>query len=117
MLPQAQYGALVCRSTPRRRIALRALLRRLPMASVANPRKLVDLGAGDGRIVIAAAARRNFQAVGYEFNPWLVLCARLASLAAGVGSSDHCVCTTPPGALGEQILSVVTCFLRRRCRA
>ena len=65
---------------------VRALLRRLPMASVANPRKLVDLGAGDGRIVVAAAARRNFHAVGYEFNPWLVLYARLASLAAGVGS-------------------------------
>ena len=65
---------------------VRALLRRLPMASVANPRQLVDLGAGDGRIVVAAAARRNFHAVGYEFNPWLVLCARLASLAAGVGS-------------------------------
>lgn len=31
---------------------------------------LVDLGSGDGR-VLAAAARRNIKAVGYELNPFL----------------------------------------------
>ncbi|XP_066462476.1 ATP synthase subunit C lysine N-methyltransferase-like isoform X2 [Eleutherodactylus coqui] len=36
---------------------------------------VVDIGSGDGRIVIAAA-KKGFQAVGYELNPWLVLYSR-----------------------------------------
>ncbi|XP_065132525.1 ATP synthase subunit C lysine N-methyltransferase isoform X2 [Paramisgurnus dabryanus] len=36
---------------------------------------LVDIGSGDGRIVIAAA-KRGFKAVGFELNPWLVLYSR-----------------------------------------
>ena len=44
---------------------------------------IVDLGSGDGRIVIAAA-QRGHHGVGYEFNFWLVLYSRVAALAAGV---------------------------------
>ncbi|XP_053326857.1 adenine nucleotide translocase lysine N-methyltransferase [Spea bombifrons] len=34
--------------------------------------KMVDLGSGDGRIVLEAARRGFGPAVGYELNPWLV---------------------------------------------
>ncbi|KAM5153009.1 adenine nucleotide translocase lysine N-methyltransferase isoform 1-T1 [Mantella aurantiaca] len=34
--------------------------------------KMVDLGSGDGRIVLEAARRGFSPAVGYELNPWLV---------------------------------------------
>lgn len=44
----------------------------LDMAEVSGEDVVVDLGAGDGRIV-AAAALRGARAVGYEINPVLVL--------------------------------------------
>jgi len=44
---------------------------------------LVDLGSGDGRIVIEAA-KKGFDATGYEINPWLVWYARRKARAAGV---------------------------------
>jgi hypothetical protein len=37
---------------------------------------VLDLGAGDGRL-LKAAAERGLNAVGYELNPWLVLVCRL----------------------------------------
>ncbi|XP_077125579.1 ATP synthase subunit C lysine N-methyltransferase isoform X2 [Ranitomeya variabilis] len=43
----------------------------------------VDLGSGDGRIVIAAA-KKGFQAVGYELNPWLVWYSRYNAWKEGV---------------------------------
>ncbi|KAM9789921.1 ATP synthase subunit C lysine N-methyltransferase [Neosynchiropus ocellatus] len=47
---------------------------------------LVDIGSGDGRIVIAAA-RRGFQASGFELNPWLVWYSRYRSWREGVHQS------------------------------
>ncbi|XP_077165945.1 ATP synthase subunit C lysine N-methyltransferase isoform X2 [Paroedura picta] len=44
---------------------------------------LVDIGSGDGRIVIAAA-KVGFKAVGYELNPWLVWYSRYHAWKAGV---------------------------------
>lgn len=41
-----------------------------------RPSTLVDLGSGDGRVVLAAA-QAGFQAVGYELNLWLVLYSKL----------------------------------------
>ncbi|KAF0047392.1 ATP synthase subunit C lysine N-methyltransferase [Scophthalmus maximus] len=46
---------------------------------------LVDIGSGDGRIVIAAA-KRGFQASGFELNPWLVWYSRYKAWREGV----HC---------------------------
>ncbi|XP_073411813.1 ATP synthase subunit C lysine N-methyltransferase isoform X1 [Dendrobates tinctorius] len=43
----------------------------------------VDIGSGDGRIVIAAA-KKGFQAVGYELNPWLVWYSRYRAWKEGV---------------------------------
>ncbi|XP_072009070.1 ATP synthase subunit C lysine N-methyltransferase isoform X3 [Engystomops pustulosus] len=44
---------------------------------------IVDIGSGDGRIVIAAA-KKGFQAVGYELNPWLVWYSRYRARREGV---------------------------------
>lgn len=48
--------------------------------------KLVDIGSGDGRIVIAAA-KRGFQASGFELNPWLVWYSRYKAWKEGVHHS------------------------------
>lgn len=47
---------------------------------------LVDVGSGDGRIVIAAA-KEGFAAVGYELNPWLVWYSRCRAWREGVQDS------------------------------
>ncbi len=44
---------------------------------------IVDLGSGDGRIVIEAA-KLGLKADGIELNPWLVFYSRLASFRHGV---------------------------------
>ncbi|XP_075068860.1 ATP synthase subunit C lysine N-methyltransferase isoform X2 [Mixophyes fleayi] len=44
---------------------------------------VVDIGSGDGRIVIAAA-KKGFRAVGYELNPWLVWYSRYRAWREGV---------------------------------
>ena len=75
---------------------LQAMLRHLPPVRSVTQRQqrdagagriarrtLVDLGSGDGRIVVAAA-QQGHHAIGYEFNPWLVLYSRVAALTSGV---------------------------------
>ncbi|KAL0966109.1 hypothetical protein UPYG_G00291040 [Umbra pygmaea] len=47
---------------------------------------LVDIGSGDGRIVIAAA-KKGFRAVGFELNPWLVWYSRYRAWREGVHNS------------------------------
>ncbi|KAM6919838.1 ATP synthase subunit C lysine N-methyltransferase [Lycodopsis pacificus] len=47
---------------------------------------LVDIGSGDGRIVIAAA-KHGFQASGFELNPWLVWYSRYKAMREGVHRS------------------------------
>ncbi|XP_011864934.1 PREDICTED: protein FAM173B [Vollenhovia emeryi] len=44
---------------------------------------LIDLGSGDGRIVLAAA-KRGFKARGIELNSWLVWYSRLQALINGL---------------------------------
>ncbi|KAG7162185.1 ATP synthase subunit C lysine N-methyltransferase-like [Homarus americanus] len=48
---------------------------------------LVDLGSGDGRIVVAAAREVNLKGLGVELNPWLVWYSRWAAWRNGVSSS------------------------------
>ncbi|KRE09783.1 RNA methyltransferase [Bosea sp. Root381] len=57
--------------------------RMLEMAKVTKEDKLVDLGSGDGRTVIAAA-KRGLNARGIEYNPDLVTVSQRAAEAAGV---------------------------------
>ncbi|XP_008854361.2 protein N-lysine methyltransferase FAM173A isoform X1 [Nannospalax galili] len=52
-----------------------------------RPGKMVDLGSGDGRIVLAAHRCGLRPAVGYELNPWLVGLARLHAWRAGCARS------------------------------
>ncbi|XP_029929470.1 ATP synthase subunit C lysine N-methyltransferase [Myripristis murdjan] len=47
---------------------------------------LVDIGSGDGRIVIAAA-QHGFRASGFELNPWLVWYSRYKAWRGGVHHS------------------------------
>ncbi|XP_053186623.1 ATP synthase subunit C lysine N-methyltransferase-like [Scomber japonicus] len=47
---------------------------------------VVDIGSGDGRIVIAAA-KHGFQACGFELNPWLVCYSRYKAWREGVHHS------------------------------
>ncbi|XP_068152443.1 ATP synthase subunit C lysine N-methyltransferase [Drosophila tropicalis] len=51
----------------------------------ANSGKLLDIGSGDGRIVVAAAQHaKDLKTDGVELNPWLVYYSRLAALRHGV---------------------------------
>jgi len=55
----------------------------LDVAKVTPEDYVMDLGSGDGRIVIAAA-KRGARAVGFEFNPDMVALSRRNAEAAGV---------------------------------
>lgn len=56
----------------------------LELAAVGPQDRLIDLGSGDGRIVIAAAARFGARGLGVELDPALVALSRDKARAAGV---------------------------------
>ncbi len=58
--------------------------RMLAMAQVKPGELVVDLGAGDGRIAIAAAKKFGARAIGIEYNPKMVKYANEAAKKAGV---------------------------------
>jgi hypothetical protein len=59
--------------------------RMLEMANAGPADDLVDLGSGDGRILITAARERGVRsAVGIELDPWLVQYATSEAMRAGV---------------------------------
>ncbi len=60
--------------------------RLLKMAQLTSADTLVDLGAGDGKIVIAAARDFGAQARGVEYDPRLIDVAQAAAKQAGVDS-------------------------------
>lgn len=47
---------------------------------------LLDLGSGDGRIVLESA-KNNFVSHGVELNPWLVLYSKVSAVKNGFGAS------------------------------
>jgi SAM-dependent methyltransferase len=57
----------------------------LELAAVGKDDVVYDLGCGDGRLVIAAAAKRGARGVGVELDPALVEECRAAAEKAGVG--------------------------------
>jgi hypothetical protein len=63
-----------------------------PRWCTGSPRLLVDLGSGDGRIVLAAA-RRGISAMGVELDPALVEAARIAAAAEGLHTATF-VCAS-----------------------
>lgn len=64
--------------------------RMVSLSGLTPGQRLLDLGSGDGRIVIAAA-RRGISAHGIELNPWLVWYARWSARWAGL--SQHATFT------------------------
>jgi hypothetical protein len=61
--------------------------RMLTMAQVTPKDFVMDLGAGDGKIAIAAARKFGARAVGIEYNPEMVKHANANAQAAGVAGS------------------------------
>jgi hypothetical protein len=61
--------------------------RMLTMAQVTPDDFVVDLGAGDGKIAIAAAKKFGAQALGIEYNPAMVKLGNENAKAAGVAGS------------------------------
>jgi SAM-dependent methyltransferase len=82
----------------------------LDMAAVTAADRVLDLGAGDGRLVIAAA-RRGARATGLEYDPDLVALARRRAAEAGLAEratfvqADIFAIELPPA-------EVITLFLR-----
>lgn len=64
----------------------RRVERMLALAQLQKGERLLDIGSGDGRIVIAAA-QHGAVAVGYEINPLLVLWSRAKIRNLGLSSS------------------------------
>lgn len=61
----------------------RTAQRMLDLAGVRPGTRFIDLGSGDGRLVLLAA-KRGATAVGVELNPWLVCWARRRARRAGL---------------------------------
>src|SRR5688572_4771545 len=63
--------------------------RMLTMAQVTPQDFVMDLGAGDGKIAIAAAKKFGARAIGVEYNPDMVKHANANAAAAGVARSEE----------------------------
>src|SRR5205809_4300205 len=63
--------------------------RMLTMAQVTPQDFVMDLGAGDGKIAIAAAKKFGARAVGIEYNPDMVKHANANAQAAGVAGNGQ----------------------------
>ena len=62
----------------------RLVTRMLQLARLTSADRLVDLGSGDGKIVIAAAREFSASGLGLEYNPDMVTLSRSRAAAAGV---------------------------------
>ncbi len=65
--------------------------RMLQLAQTTSKDYVVDLGAGDGRIAIAAAKQFGARAMGIEYNPDMVTLANREATAAGVSAKAKIV--------------------------
>jgi SAM-dependent methyltransferase len=65
--------------------------RMLDMAGVGPDDYVIDLGSGDGRIVIQAALKYGAKGVGIEYNPDMVAVSREKASEAGVADKVHFV--------------------------
>ncbi|XP_048350651.1 adenine nucleotide translocase lysine N-methyltransferase-like [Sphaerodactylus townsendi] len=72
--------------------------------------KLVDLGSGDGRIVVEAYRRGFRPAIGYELNPWLVSLSNIRAWRAGC-YGKVCFCQEDLWKVDLSDCSNVTVFL------
>lgn len=58
----------------------------IKLANIKNAETVVDLGSGDGRLLIASA-QKGARAIGYEINPFLILLTRIKTKVLGYSSS------------------------------
>ena len=77
---RTKFGRIPWMATPQRHIA--TALKHLPPPR-AGSGVWIDLGSGDGRLVIAAA-QKGYRAIGYELNWVLVAASYVNALRAGV---------------------------------
>ena len=61
----------------------KSLTKMIEIAGNVSGKKMVDLGSGDGRVVIEFA-KRGIEAQGYEINPFLVAISKLKIKKAGL---------------------------------
>jgi len=88
--------------------------RMLTMAQVTPKDFVMDLGAGDGKIAIAAAKKFGARAVGIEYNPEMVKHANANAEAAGVAGSGAGKATIRHGDIFQTDFSqatVITLYL------
>lgn len=81
----------------------------MDIAGIGHGKKVVDLGSGHGRLVIAAARRGAF-VDGYELNPFLVLLSKYLIWRAGLSSRAEIHWRSFYQADVSQA-DIVTCFL------
>jgi hypothetical protein len=74
---------------PSSRQAFQAVLDNVPELRRADL-KMVDIGSGDGRLVMEAS-RRGINAVGIELNPWLVFISKMRLRSQGFKSPILCM--------------------------
>lgn len=74
---------------PSSRTAFRSVLEHVPELQ-RDGVKMVDIGSGDGRLVLEAS-KRGMNAMGIELNPWLVFLSRLKMRIAGTKSPIVCM--------------------------
>ena len=60
----------------------------LKLINKQQPKYILDMGSGDGRLVILLA-KKGYRVDGVELNPWLVWRSRRAIKKAGVGDHAH----------------------------
>ena len=82
IIPMLWQGAIFARS---KNSAVEAML---DLADASLGQKAVDVGSGDGRVVIAMA-QRGLDAHGYEINPFLVLISKRSIKKLGLQSRAH----------------------------
>lgn len=73
------FGAVVFIGAPYLPTMRKQIHAALELANLKPGQKLVDLGCGDGRVLVAAA-KVGVDAVGYEINPFLALIAWIRTL-------------------------------------
>ena len=80
-----RLGAIPWMTTPMHitKQAISQLVQRQSNISSKSTKRFIDLGSGDGRVVIAAA-QAGYEATGIELNPVLVSLSYIAAYRAGV---------------------------------
>ena len=74
---------------PSSRTAFRSVLEHVPDLQREGV-KMVDIGSGDGRLVLEAS-KRGMAAMGIELNPWLVFVSRIKMRIAGSKAPIMCM--------------------------